>query len=103
MSLRFHPDQNIHEDASKMMGMINKAKEGLKITLRNDDAIREEECVRMSEETIILLSDDNSDSETSKISSEPTTSSNKASIFPAEHNSDNEEIPLKRSHVGPWK
>ena len=30
MSLRFHPDKNIHEDASKMMGMINEAKEGLK-------------------------------------------------------------------------
>ena len=47
MSLRFHRDKNIHEDASKMMGMINEAKEGLKITLRNNDAIREEERVRM--------------------------------------------------------
>ena len=66
MSLRFHPDKNIHEDASKMMGMMNEAKEGLKITLRNNDAIREEECVRMEEETITLSSDDNSDPETSK-------------------------------------
>ena len=49
----------------------------------------------MSEETIILLSDDNSDSEASKISSKPATSSNKSSTFPAEHNSYNEETPLK--------
>ena len=41
MSLRFNPDKNIHEDASKMMGVINKAKEGLKISLGNNDAIRE--------------------------------------------------------------
>ena len=43
----------------------------------------------MAEETIILLYDDNSDSETSEISSEPATISNKASTFPAEHTSDN--------------
>ena len=55
------------------MRMINEAKEGLEDTLRNNDAIREEERVRMAEETIILSSDDNSDSETSKISSEPAT------------------------------
>ena len=90
MSLRFHPDKNIHEDASKVMRMINEAKEGLEDTLRNHDTSREEECVRMAKETIILLSDYNSDSETSEISSEPATSSNKASTFPAEHNSDNE-------------
>ena len=36
--------------------MINEAKEGLKNTLRNNDAIREEERVCMAEETIILLS-----------------------------------------------
>ena len=73
ISLRFHPDKNIHEDASKMMGMINEAKEGLKVTLCNNDAIREEERVRMADKTIILSSDDNSDSETSEISSEPAT------------------------------
>ena len=38
MSLQFHSDKNIHEDASKMMGMINEAKEGLKNTLRINDA-----------------------------------------------------------------
>ena len=68
----------------------NEAKEGLDDTLHNIDTIREEERVRMSEERIIILSDDNSDSDTSEISSEPGTSSNKASTFPAEHNSDNE-------------
>ena len=41
--------------------MINEAKEGLKDTLRNNDAIREEERVRMAEETIALSSDDNFD------------------------------------------
>ena len=64
-SLRFHPDKNIHEDASKVMQMINKAKVGLKDTLCNNDAIREEERVRMAEETIILSYNDNYDSETS--------------------------------------
>ena len=62
MSLRFQPDKNIHEDASKIMGMINEAKEGMKITLRNNDEIREEERVRMAEKTIIISSDDNYDS-----------------------------------------
>ena len=82
--------------------MINQAKEGLKNTLRNIDAIRDEERVRMAEETIIPASNDNSDSEISEISFEPATSSNKASTFPAEHNSDNEETPLKKTHAGPW-
>ena len=45
MALRFNPDKNIDVDTSKMMGMINEAKEGLKNTLRNNDAIREEERV----------------------------------------------------------
>ena len=62
----------------------------------------EEERFRMAEETIIISSDENSDSKTNEISSEPDTSSNKASTFPAEHNSDNEEIPLKETHAGQW-
>ena len=78
-----------------MMGIINEAKEGMKNTLRNNDAIRGEERVRMAEKMLIVSSDDNSDSETSKTSSEPATSSNKASTFPAEHITDNEETPLK--------
>ena len=102
MSLRFHPDKNVHEDASKVMRMINEAKEGLEDTLRNNDVIGEEERVCMAEETIILSSDDNSDSETSKISSEPATSSNKTSTFPDEHNYDNEEKPMQKTHAGPW-
>ena len=53
--------------------MVNKAKEGLEDILHNNDAIREEERVCMAEETIILSSDDNSDSETSEISYEPAT------------------------------
>ena len=67
MSLRFHPDKNLHEDASKVMQMINETKYGLEDTLHNNDAIREEERVSMAEETIILLSDDNYNSETSEI------------------------------------
>ena len=55
----------------------------------------------MAKETITLLSDDNSDSETRETSSEPATSSNKASTFPAERNSDNEETPLKKDHAEP--
>ena len=73
------------------MGIINEAKEGLKNTLRNNDTITEEERVHMAEETISISSDDNSDSETSETSSKPATSSNKASSFPAEHITDNEE------------
>ena len=90
MAVRFHPDKNIGLDTSKMMVMINEAKDGLKNTLRNNDAIREAERVRAAEEMITLFSDDNSDSETSETSSEPATSSNKASTFPAEHSTDNE-------------
>ena len=97
MALWFHPDKNIDVDTSKMMVMINEAKEGLKNTLRNNDAIMEEERVRAAEETITLSSDDNSDSETSETSSKPATSSNKASTFPAEHITDNEETPLKKT------
>ena len=62
MALQFHLDKNIDVDTSKMMGMINEAKEGLKNTLRNNDGIREEERVCMEEKTIILSYDDNSDS-----------------------------------------
>ena len=83
------------------MRMINEVKEGLEDTLRNNDAIREEERVCMAEETIILLSDENSDSETREILSEPATSSNKSSTFTAEHTSDNEETPLKKNHAEP--
>ena len=43
------------------------------------------------------MSDENSDSETSEISSELAMSSNKVSTFPAEHNYNNEETPFKKT------
>ena len=49
MSLRFHPEKHIHEDATRVMKMINEAKDGLADTLHNNDAIREEEPIRMVE------------------------------------------------------
>ena len=64
------------------------------------DAIREEERVRMAQNTIIISSDDESDSVRRKIIPEPVTSSNKASTFPAKYKSDNEETPLKKTHQG---
>ena len=42
MALRFHPDKNIGLDTSKMMVMINEAKNGLKNTLRTNYATIEE-------------------------------------------------------------
>ena len=44
---RFHPGKNQHSQVSDVMKMINEAKEGLENTLRHNDAIREEERVRM--------------------------------------------------------
>ena len=73
MALRFYLDKNIGLDTSKMMTMINDAKDRLENTLRTNDAIREEERVRAAEDAITLFSDDNYDSETSDISSEPAT------------------------------
>ena len=57
----------------------------------------EEEHVWAAEDAITLLYDDNSGSETRHTSSKPATSYNKASTFPAEHSTDNEETPLKKS------
>ena len=68
--------------------MINEAKDGLENTLRNNDAIREEERIRAAADAITLSSDDNYNSETRDTSSEPSTSSNKASKFPSEHSTD---------------
>ena len=45
MARRFHPDKNIGLDTTKMMTLINEAKDGLEDTLCNNDAIREEERV----------------------------------------------------------
>ena len=49
----------------------------------------------MAQNAIINFSDDKSDSGRRQIPSKPVTASNKASAFPAKHNSDNEETPLK--------
>ena len=83
MARRFHPDKNIGLDTIEMMKMINEAKDGLEDTLRTNDASREEERVRAAEDEIIISSGDNSDSESRNTSSEPATSSSKASILTA--------------------
>ena len=49
----------------------------------------------MAQNAIINFSDDKSDSGRRQIPSKPVTASNKSSAFPAKHNSDNEETPLK--------
>ena len=89
--------------------MINKAKEGSEDTLYYNDAMREKECVRITQNYIEMLSDsssssssedsleisydDSSDSGTRKKPTKPVTSYNKSSTFPAKHKSDNEETP----------
>ena len=90
--------------------MINEAKEELESTLRHNDEIREEEIVRIAQTIIISSESSSSDHslETSSVESSgsgrrqiPTnlvTSSNKSSIFPAKHNSNNKETPLKQAH-----
>ena len=97
MVLRFHPDKNIGLDTSKIMSMMNEAKDGLEDTPRTNDASREEERVRSSENAISLSSDDNYDSKTSDTSSEPATSYNKASTLLAKHTNDNEETLLNKT------
>ena len=80
------------------MKMINEAKDGLKDTLRTNDASREYEFVRAAEDDISISSDDKSDSESSDTSSKPETSSSKASTLPAKHTNDNEETPFKNPY-----
>ena len=55
----------------------------------------------MAQNAIIILYDDESDSGRMEKPSKPVTSFNKASTFPAEHKSNNEETPLKKTHQGP--
>ena len=65
LALRFHPDKNQH---SKVSDVMNEAEEELENTLRHNDTIKEEECVRMdamreeecvfmAQNTIIILSE----------------------------------------------
>ena len=66
-------------------------------TLCNNYAIREEELIQAAEDAITLSYDENSDSEISNTSSEPATSSNKASILLAKHTADNKETHLRKT------
>ena len=47
LALIFHPDKNQHSQVTKVVKMINEAKEELESTLRRNDEIWEEERVRM--------------------------------------------------------
>ena len=91
--------------------MINKAKEESEDTFRHNDAMMEQERVRISQNTIVISSDslcsdesletssdESSDSGTKKILTKPVTPSNKSSTFLAKHKSNIEETPLKQTH-----
>ena len=70
--------------------MINEAKFGLQDQLCTNDASREEERFRSTEDVISIPSDHNSDSESRDTSSKPASSSSKESTSPAKHTNDNE-------------
>ena len=96
------------------MVMINKANKELEYILCYNDAMREQERVRMaqnyndvlsdslssssSDDLLETSSDDSSDSGTRQTPTTPVTSSNKSSTFPAKHKYYNEEIPLTQPH-----
>ena len=108
--------KNQHSQFSDVMQMINEAREELEDTLCHNyemreeervqmDAMREEECVHMAQNTIITLdnsletsSDDSSDSGRRKIPTKPVTLFNKPSTFTAKQKSDNEETLFKQTH-----
>ena len=71
MARRFHPDNNYGFDTTEMMTMINTAKFGLLDRPHDNDQIREEENVQGAEDVESILSDQNSDSESSGTSSKP--------------------------------
>ena len=48
LSRRFHPNKNKHSQASGVILMINEAKEELEDILHHNDAIREQEHVRLA-------------------------------------------------------
>ena len=74
MARRFHPDNNYGVDNNEMITMINTAKDGLLDRLRDNDQVREEENVQAAEDEESIPSDNNSDSESSRTSSEPASS-----------------------------
>ena len=52
LALQSHPDKNNHPQASSVMHMINKAKEGLEDLLRyNDSMMEQEEDIQRQEES----------------------------------------------------
>ena len=57
-----------------MMTMIKTAKDGLQDRLRKNDRVREEENVQAEENESLIPSDHNSESESSRTSSEPESS-----------------------------
>ena len=73
MARRFNPDNNYWFDTTEMMTMINTAKDGLLDLLRDNDQVREEENVQAEEYEESIPSDNNSDSESSRTSSEPAS------------------------------
>ena len=86
MALLSHPEKNKLPQASDVMLMIKKAKAELEDTFCYNDAIREQERVRMAQKYIEIFSDSLSSS-SSDDSLE--TLYNESSTFPAKHKSDN--------------
>ena len=83
----------MHSQVTEVMRMIIEAKVNFESTLHHNDeireeerfrmdAMREEERVHMAQNSIIITSDDESDSGRRQIPSKPVTSSNKESTFP---------------------
>ena len=74
MARIFHPDNNYGFDTTEMMTMINTAKFGFLDRMRDNDQVREEENVQAAEDVESIPSYHNSDSESSRTSSEPASS-----------------------------
>ena len=50
MAPRFHPENNYGFETTKMMTMINTARDGLQDQLRENDALKDEEHVQAAED-----------------------------------------------------
>ena len=74
MARRFHPDNNYEVDTNEMMTMIKTAKDGLLDLMRDNDQVREEENVQAAEDEESIPSENYSNSESSRTSSEPASS-----------------------------